>query len=96
MKKTVSLEEDVRQVTAGTEYNMSFEDARMQAVIQRVEQKFNVTVGVSNPRINNCLITADLTDQSLQKTLAIISTITPIKYELNKNNMVTLRGDGCN
>ena len=94
LEKTDALEDDTRRVTEGTEYNMYFEDTRMENVIRRIEQKFDIRVTGSSPRLNNCLITADFTDQSLQKTLDIISSITPIKYQFNKR-AVALTGDGC-
>jgi transmembrane sensor len=94
LEKADVLEEDRRRVTDGTEYNMYFEDTRMENVIRRIEQKFDIQVIGNNPRLNNCLITADFTDQSLQKTMDIISSITPIKYQFSKN-AVTLTGDGC-
>lgn len=57
----------------GTEYDMSFNDAGMPDVIQRVEKKFEVDIKVEDATIMSNLITADLTDQSLQNTMKMIS-----------------------
>ncbi|SFD14144.1 FecR family protein [Chitinophaga sp. CF118] len=63
----------LHELTKGTEYDMAFNDAGMRDVIQRIEKKFNVDIQLEDPAIVNNLITADMTDQSLQKTMEMIS-----------------------
>lgn len=65
--------EAVHEFTKGTEYNMAFNDARMQEVIQRIEKKFEVDIQTRDTAIANSLFTADLTDQSLHTTMEMIS-----------------------
>jgi ferric-dicitrate binding protein FerR (iron transport regulator) len=67
--------EAVHEFTKGTEYNMAFNDARMQEVIQRIEKKFEVDIQTRDTAIANNLFTADLTDQSLQTTMEMISQV---------------------
>lgn len=65
--------EAVHEFTKGTEYNMAFNDASMQEVIQRIEKKFEVDIQTGDTAIANSLFTADLTDQSLHTTMEMIS-----------------------
>ncbi|HYI78023.1 MAG TPA: FecR family protein [Chryseolinea sp.] len=85
---------DAEAITNGTEYVMNFNDTRMDEVVRRIEGKFNVKVRMSDPGMENCLITADFTGQSLIKTLNIISKALSVKYEEN-NNGITLIGKAC-
>ncbi len=86
--------EDVDQTLQGTEYNMDFEDTPMREIVRRIEGKFNVTVTMENDHMEKCRITADLTDQSLNHALSMISQSLGFEYEI-KNAVVTMRGNGC-
>jgi ferric-dicitrate binding protein FerR (iron transport regulator) len=86
-------EESVASVS-GTEYNMNFNQTRMLEAIRRIEQKFNVAISLTDPSMNNCIITANLTDQSLKKTLDVITLTLRARYEVN-GRIVTLTGTGC-
>ena len=85
--------EKVAAVT-GTAYSMDFEDTQIREVIRRIEGKFDVKVMTSDPKVGNCLITADFTDQSLERTLSMISQVHGFEYEI-KDNTVLLKGKGC-
>ena len=86
-------EESVASVS-GTEYDMNFNQTRMQDAIRRIEQKFNVAISLTDPSLNNCIITANLTDQSLKKTLDVVTLTLHARYEVN-GGIVTLTGTGC-
>lgn len=62
----------IGDITKGTEYNMAFNDAPMQQVLKRIEDKFEVNIQLQDAVINSNLITADFTDQSLQHTMEMI------------------------
>jgi ferric-dicitrate binding protein FerR (iron transport regulator) len=63
----------LHELIKGTEYDMSFNDAGMRDVIHRIEQKFDVDIQLKDTAsIVNNLITADMTDQSLEKTMEMI------------------------
>ncbi|WP_343668534.1 FecR domain-containing protein [Chitinophaga sp.] len=65
--------EAVHEFTKGTEYDMAFNDASMEDVIQRIEKKFEIDIQTGDTAIANSLFTADLTDQSLSTTMEMIS-----------------------
>jgi len=91
--ETVKKEEKIATV-ASTEYRMDFDDTRMGEIIRRIEGKFNVKVMISDPKLGNCMITADFTDQSLDKTFDMISQALGFEYEID-GNQISLRGTGC-
>lgn len=63
----------LQELTKGTEYDMSFNDAGMSDVIRKIEQKFDVNIQLKDTAgIVNNFITADMTDQSLEKTMEMI------------------------
>jgi len=79
---------------SGTEYDMNFRQTRMKEAIQRIELKFDVTIQLANPALSNCVITADLTDQSLQRTMEVITATLPASYQID-GRTVMLTGEGC-
>lgn len=94
MKKVMAQEKEKVAKTTGTEYSMQFDATRMEEIIRRIEGKFDVRVLLSDKRLNNCPITADFTDQSLERTLNMIAQTLAIEYEMS-DRQVTLNGAGC-
>src|SRR5690606_1559519 len=82
-------------IITGTHYNMNFNNIPMSEVIRRIEGKFDVKVDVSDASVGNCAITADLTGQSLSKTLDIISAALAVSYTIEGRELVTIEGKGC-
>lgn len=87
-KATVPVLE-VASLTRGTSYNMSFNDARVQDVLERVEKKFDVHITVKNQRINDNRITADFTDLSLEHTIHMMSEVFNLEFQI-EGQSVTL------
>lgn len=73
----------ISDITKGTEYNMAFNDATMQQVLQRIENKFEINIQLQDAVINTNLITADFTDQSLQHTMEMISQALNLDFGIN-------------
>jgi ferric-dicitrate binding protein FerR (iron transport regulator) len=76
------------ELTKGTEYDMAFNDAGMRDVIHRIEQKFDVAIQLKDSAIANNLITADMTDQSLQKTMEMISQALNLDVQIDGQNIL--------
>jgi ferric-dicitrate binding protein FerR (iron transport regulator) len=93
IKSAAAADESVA-IIDGTEYSMSFEDTPMKEVVKRIEDKFGVEVVMADARLGNCMITADLTDQSLDLALEMISKSLRTSYTIN-NGHVLLHGPGC-
>lgn len=81
-KDSVKAKAPVAALTQGTEYDMAFNDAGMTEVISRIEKKFEVNISLQDAAINNNLITADLTDQSLKNTIEIICQVLNLEAEI--------------
>jgi transmembrane sensor len=94
LAKVIAEESERAAKIAGTQYSMRFHATRLQEIIRRIEGKFDVQVFLSDEKLNNCTITADFTDQSLDRTLSMISQTLEIQYELN-DDQVRLKGTGC-
>lgn len=86
--------EEQQHVIERTEYDMNFRDIRMDEVIKRIEHKFDVSTALQDRTLSNCVVTIDLTDQSLDRTLEMVSAILGFTYEINNKN-ISIRGDGC-
>ena len=94
MTKVAAKENERAARIEGTQYSMRFHATRMQEIIRRIEGKFDVRVSLSDEKLNNCTITADFTDQSLDRTLSMISHALEIGYEIDRGH-VMLKGAGC-
>jgi transmembrane sensor len=94
LAKMETGKEEKMATLEGTEYSMRFEDIRMSEIIRRIEGKFNVVVTTSDPRLGNCMITADFTDQSLNRTFNMISQTLGFTYKIEEGK-ISLDGVGC-
>lgn len=93
-EKLSTNQQEIASITKNTDYNMQFTNNRMNDVIERIESKFNVSVKLSDKNIRDCQITADFTDQSLKKSLQLITEVLDVTYSIN-DNTVTITGTGC-
>jgi ferric-dicitrate binding protein FerR (iron transport regulator) len=78
----------------GTEYEMIFNDVAMDAVVRRIEEKFDVTISFGNEDLRKCKIRANFSDQSLENTLDMIGQALGLRYTIS-GNTVQLTGEGC-
>ena len=92
-KQTLAPEEKEATID-GTEYEMVFNDVSMEAVVRRIEEKFDVTISLSNEDLRKCKIRANFSDQSLEHTLDMIGQALGLRYTI-RGNIVQLTGEGC-
>ncbi len=81
------------EIIKGTEYNMKFNDTRMDEIIDRIEGKFDVDIKLEDEALSDCILTADFTSQSLIKTLDIISKVLSIEYKIDNNKVIFKTND---
>lgn len=79
--------------TKGTQYEMFFQGTPINDVAKQIKDKFNVRLTIQGD-IQNCILTADLTDQSLESTMDLVSEALNAKYEVDGDRVV-LTGNGC-
>lgn len=90
-----SLEDkDVQKITKHTQYNMTFKNASLQDVLERMEEKFSVDITMLDKEAGQCSITADFTDHSLDSSLDMITEVLDVTYA-KEGNMITITGVGC-
>lgn len=85
----------VSLMTADTEYNMVFDNAAMRDVIDKISRKFGVEMNVSDRHLMDCRVTVDLTDNSLENTLAMLTNLLDFTFRIQEKR-VSLTGRGCN
>lgn len=78
------------ELIAGTEYDMSFRDATVKSIADKIEKKFDVNVTVEG-LLGQQKVTADFTDKSLNETMDIITALFDAAYEINGNQVVLKR-----
>ncbi|AYB32024.1 FecR family protein [Chryseolinea soli] len=93
IEKSPMVAEEVLTITKGTEYNMAFSDVALKEVFKCLEKKFNISIK-ANEAASTCQVTADLTDQSLERSLETIEEIVALKFEVVGKN-ITTTGPGC-
>lgn len=84
-----------QEYSQGTEYNMDFNDSSLAEVLARIEKKFDVQISYDVARLKNCLFTAELTDQSLENTLGVLTQTFGGTYAIT-DSKVELKGLSCN
>jgi ferric-dicitrate binding protein FerR (iron transport regulator) len=85
---------EVEKITKHTQYNMAFKNASLQDVLERMEDKFNVNITLSDNQAGKCTITADFTDHSLDSSLKMITEVLDVDYS-QEGQMIIMSGTGC-
>ena len=91
---SVAEKEKVQAIIQGTQYDMAFVKTPFEVIMQRFEQKFDVKFEGYTGEYASCRITADLTDQPLDKSLHILCLAINASYKID-NNKIKLTGGGC-
>lgn len=86
--------EEVSEIIAGTEYSMLFENTTMDSVVEQISRKFDVSIQVVDKHLLRCRVTVDLTDNSLDNTLAMLTHLLNVSYQIEDKEVV-LSGMGC-
>lgn len=85
---------DIPILIADTQYDVSFHDATMRQVTEKLATKFNVNFKFSDDRIGNCQVTADFTDHSLESTTAMLADVLNASFR-REGNTIFIEGSGC-
>ena len=92
--KTRVSSEDGRYYTTGTEYDMNFLNSPFSEVAERIEHKFCVKLQFNASQYAHCRFTANLTDQSLQHTLNLLTVALNATYKISQTQ-ITIEEGGC-
>jgi transmembrane sensor len=77
-----------------TKVFFEFDDTPVLDVVNKLREAYGVDILVENEAINNCLLTADITHQTLYTKLDIICAAIGASYEV-KGTTILLSGKGC-
>lgn len=85
--------ESATSVAAGKQ-KLAFDETRLEDIIKVLDAAFGVNISVSEERMNRCVITADLTGETLAVDLEILSRAMNGTYTMTGGDIV-LHGSGC-
>jgi transmembrane sensor len=72
----------------------NFENARLRDVIEELNEVYMVNIRLSNHKLDNCPVTAQFDNQSIEEVMDLIADALDIKVEHNGNTF-TLVGEDC-
>ena len=81
-------------VVAADKRTLSFDEAPLRDIIKVLSAKYDTEIMLSNDAMENCMITADLTNETLEVSIAILSKAVQATYTIDGKN-ITLHGEGC-
>ncbi|MDY0904846.1 FecR family protein [Pedobacter sp. CFBP9032] len=84
----------ITQLLEGTQYDMSFSKVPFEEIMERFEEKFDVKFEGYTGEYNACLITADLTNLPLEKSLQLLCLSINATYKIDQHK-IKLTGGGC-
>lgn len=93
LQRSVIDKSERAAMIAGTEYDMDFTNVPLSEVIRQLGEKFNKEILLDGDS-GTCRITADLTDQSLESALLLLTEILDVGYQLD-GARILVSGKGC-
>jgi transmembrane sensor len=94
IQKVSLLEQEAQSTVVNTDYNMHFNNTIFSTVVERLENKFDVSIQLTNTDIGKCHINLDITDHSLENSLMMIASVLNIEYHIDGKD-ITISGTGC-
>ncbi|HZL11728.1 MAG TPA: FecR domain-containing protein [Prolixibacteraceae bacterium] len=80
---------DPTNASAWIEGKLIFNDEKLSTAIKKLARWYNVEIIVSEPKLNDYLLTGTIHDEKLDQTLRLISLALPVKFEFKKENNPT-------
>ena len=77
-----------------TKVFFEFDDTPMSEVLKKLREAYGLEIIVENETMNNCILTADITNQHLYTKLDIICAAIGATYEV-KGTTILINGKGC-
>ena len=91
-KETVNT----RDAIAWKQDDILLDDVTLREAVQELEARFNCTITLGTAALGNCRITASfLHRESLNEVIPVIARINRMDYRFEKENKITLSGEGC-
>lgn len=89
LEKAVQKTVDPQNSAAWVDGKLIFKDERLGTAIKKLARWYNVEIILTDPEINNYLMTATIQDEKLDQSLKLIALALPVKFEFKKVNNQT-------
>lgn len=89
LEKIVQKTVDPQNAAAWVDGKLIFKDEKLGTAIKKLARWYNVEIILTDPEINNYLMTATIQDEKLDQSLKLIALALPVKFEFKKVNNQT-------
>jgi len=89
LEKIVQKTVDPKDAAGWVDGKLIFKDERLGTAIKKIARWYNVEIILTDPEINNYLMTATIQDEKLDQSLKLIALALPVKFEFKKVNNQT-------
>ena len=89
LEKIVQKTVDPQNAAAWVNGKLIFNDEKLGTAIKKLARWYNVEIILTDPEINNYLMTATIQDEKLDQSLKLIALALPVKFEFKKVNNLT-------
>lgn len=89
LEKAVQKTVDPQNAAAWVDGKLIFKDEKIGTAIKKLARWYNVEIILTDPEINNYLMTATIQDEKLDQSLKLIALALPVKFEFKRINNLT-------
>lgn len=86
LEKIVRKNVDPANAAAWIDGKLIFKDEKLGTAIKKLARWYNVEIILTEPKLNEFLLTGTFQDEKLNQTLTLISLALPVKFEFKKEN----------
>lgn len=94
--KLKKIQVDAKEEIAWKKPYLLFNDVSMKEAVEELQQRFRMTIALTNPASENCHVTASFTQgESLEQIIRVLSKINNMEYKSIAGGGFELTGEGC-
>jgi len=91
------IQVDAKEEIAWKKPYLLFNDVTIKEAVEELRQRFQVTIVLTNPAVENCHVTASFTHgESLEQIIKVLSKVNNMEYTPAAGGGYALTGEGCN
>lgn len=96
-RRLKKIQVDAKEEIAWKKPYLLFNDVTIKEAVEELRQRFQVTIVLTNPAVENCHVTASFTHgESLEQIIKVLSKINNMEYTPAEGGGFKLTGEGCN
>ena len=89
-----TTEDEIRNFKSITENKFAFVDVPLATIVLLLNDRYDVAIALENENMKDCVITADLSAESLLTSLEVLAKVTGGEYQVIGES-IFLKGPGC-